>query len=306
MMVQRFVAASAREAMRQVREALGDEAMIVANRRIEDGVEVLALDGAVSGRLATAPEGLEIVPGQQPVASAEAAGVSVTEALDALRGSLETRVDGLLWGDSLRRAPVGLAVFRELLASGFSAQLARAVAARVPAEMGRIAALEWARGEIADKLPIFADERALFAAGGVFALIGPTGVGKTTTTAKLAARCVMQYGADKVAMVTTDGYRIGAHEQLLIYGRILGIPVLPAADAAALREALHELRGKHIVLVDTIGMSQRDLNVAEQAALLCGASRPLRRLLVLNAASQGDTLDEVAHAYRAGDGSLPM
>src|SRR5690606_2365402 len=122
----------------------------------------------------------------------------------------------------------------------------------------------------------------------------------------LAARCVMQYGAEKVAMVTTDGYRIGAHEQLLIYGRILGIPVLPAADAPALRDALHELRGKHIVLVDTIGMSQRDHHVAEQAALLCGTSRPVRRLLVLNAASQGDTLDEVAHAYRSGEDGLPM
>src|SRR5690606_28571963 len=204
------------------------------------------------------------------------------------------------------RAPMGIAVFRELLGAGFSTALARTLSERLPHNLDREQALAWVRNELASHLPVLDDDKGLLAGGGVFALVGPTGVGKTTTTAKLAARCVMQYGADKVAMLTTDGYRIGAHEQLLIYGRILGIPVLPATDAAALREALHELRGKHIVLVDTIGMSQRDQNVAEQAALLCGASRPLRRLLVLNAASQGDTLDEVAHAYRAGDGSLPM
>ena len=136
-------------------------------------------------------------------------------------------------------------------------------------------------------------------AGGAYALVGPTGVGKTTTTAKLAARCVVRHGADSVALLTTDGYRIGAHEQLRIYGRILGVQVHAVRDAADLRRTLAELSGKHLVLIDTIGMSQRDRLVGEQAAMLDGAG-DVRRLLLVNATSRGDTLDDVVRAYGQG------
>jgi flagellar biosynthesis protein FlhF len=138
--------------------------------------------------------------------------------------------------------------------------------------------------------------------GGVFALMGPTGVGKTTTTAKLAARCVMRFGASKVALLTTDSYRIGGHEQLRIFGKILGVSVHAVKDAADLQLALTELRNKHIVLIDTIGMSQRDRTVSDQIAMLCGAGHPVQRLLLLNATSHGDTLNEVVQAYRSAPG----
>jgi len=128
--------------------------------------------------------------------------------------------------------------------------------------------------------------------------MGPTGVGKTTTTAKLAARCVIRYGADRVALLTTDSYRIGAREQLHIYGKILGVSVHAVKDAVDLRLVLSELRNKHVVLIDTIGMSQRDRAVSEQIAMLCGTGVPVQRLLLLNATSHGDTLNEVVHAYR--------
>ena len=141
-----------------------------------------------------------------------------------------------------------------------------------------------------------------FLSGGVHALVGPTGVGKTTTLAKLAARCVAREGCDQVAMLTTDNFRIGALEQLQIYGRLMGVPTHSVRDAGELRRLLAELGSRKIVLIDTTGISQRDRHVAEQAAMLCDAGKTVRRLLVLNAASQGDTLDEVAHAYRNGVG----
>ncbi len=297
MTVSRYIGATARDAMRQVREALGEDAMIVSNRMTEQGVEILAMKEDALAALET--------EAQAPLALAAPGGEEVLGAIGALRGAIENRMDGMLWGESLRRAPVGIAVFRELLGAGFSTALARALADRLPDTLQREEAMAWVRNELANHLPVLDDDNGLLAGGGVFALVGPTGVGKTTTTAKLAARCVMKYGADRVAMLTTDGYRIGAHEQLLIYGRILGVPVLPAGDAQALQQALTELRGKHIVLIDTVGMSQRDQNVAEQAAMLCAAGRPVRRLLLLNSASHGDTLDEVAHAYRQdGAGEL--
>jgi flagellar biosynthesis protein FlhF len=128
--------------------------------------------------------------------------------------------------------------------------------------------------------------------------MGPTGVGKTTTTAKLAARCVMRHGAGKLALITTDGYRIGGFEQLRIYGKILGVMVHSVKDEADLRIALAELKNKHTVLIDTAGASQRDQMVAEQVAMLSGADTPVKRILCMSATSTGETLNEVVRAYK--------
>ncbi len=141
------------------------------------------------------------------------------------------------------------------------------------------------------------NENEILEKGGVYALVGPTGVGKTTTTAKLAARCVMRHGPGKLALITTDGYRIGGYEQLRIYGKILGVMVHSVKDEADLRIALDELKGKHTVLIDTVGVGQRDKMVAEQIAMLSGAGSQVKRLLCLNATSTGETLNEVARSY---------
>jgi flagellar biosynthesis protein FlhF len=154
------------------------------------------------------------------------------------------------------------------------------------------------RNTLMKRLQVMQTETDMLDAGGVFALMGPTGAGKTTTTAKLAARFVVRQGADKLALLTTDSYRIGGHEQLRIYGKILGVTVHAVRDAADLRLALSELRNKHTVLIDTVGMSQRDQAVAEQVEMLCQAGKPIKRLLLLNATSHGDTLDEVVQAYQ--------
>ena len=225
------------------------------------------------------------------------------DAISALRGALETRMDGLLWGGrpGATREAAAAALFRSLLDAGFSTKLVRTLVDRLPQGLSSDAAQAWARNELVTHLPVVASEDE-FLAGGVYALVGPTGVGKTTTLAKLAARCVAREGRDQVAMLTTDLFRIGALEQLQIYGRLMGVPAHSVRDAGELRRILAELGNRKIVLIDTTGISQRDRLVAEQAAMLTSAGKPVRRLLVLNAASQGDTLDEVAHAYRNGVG----
>ncbi|MGY6269859.1 flagellar biosynthesis protein FlhF [Achromobacter denitrificans] len=225
------------------------------------------------------------------------------DAISALRGALESRMDGLLWGgrQGPGREPAAAALFRSLLDAGFSTKLVRTLVERLPEGMQPDAALSWARNELVTHLPVLRSEDE-FLGGGVYALVGPTGVGKTTTLAKLAARCVAREGREQVAMLTTDNFRIGALEQLQIYGRLMGVPAHSVRDAGELRRILAELGNRKIVLIDTTGISQRDRLVAEQAAMLCNAGKPVRRLLVLNAASQGDTLDEVAHAYRNGVG----
>ena len=217
-----------------------------------------------------------------------------------MRGMIEEQLASVVWNDRQRRDPVRGRLLRTLLGAGFSARLSKAMLEKLPTGRTYAEGMAYVRSELIRAVLVHEDEDALFAQGGVYALMGPTGVGKTTTTAKLAARCVMRFGADKLALVTTDSYRIGAYEQLRIYGQILNVPVYAVKDAADLHLVLQDLREKHMVLIDTVGMSQRDRAVPEQIAMLGQSPRPVKKLLLLNATSHGDTLNEVVHAYRHG------
>ncbi|WP_144162236.1 flagellar biosynthesis protein FlhF, partial [Paraburkholderia sp. BCC1885] len=232
---------------------------------------------------------------------------TVMSELSSMRGMMEEHFAGLLWGDRQRRSPTRASLTKHLFAAGFSAQLVQMMVDNLPAEVDSMeGGMDWVRSVLESNLPVMENEDALMERGGVFALMGPTGVGKTTTTAKLAARCVMRFGASKVALLTTDSYRIGGHEQLRIFGKILGVSVHAVKDGADLQLALAELRNKHIVLIDTIGMSQRDRLVSDQIAMLCRAGQPVQRLLLLNATSHGDTLNEVVQAYQRAPDQQPL
>ncbi|MFN3985952.1 MAG: flagellar biosynthesis protein FlhF [Rhodocyclaceae bacterium] len=228
------------------------------------------------------------------------ANAKLMDELGSIRGMIERQLAGFAWGETRKKAPARAEIVGELLEAGFSSTLARELADAV----GDDATLEAARATVkqllARDMRAMSSDADLIDQGGVYALVGPTGVGKTTTTAKIAARFVVRHGAERLALITTDGYRIGAQEQLRIYGRILGVPVFPVRDASELRQTLGELRNKHMVLIDTVGMSQRDRMVAQQAAMLSGAGN-VRRLLLLNATCRGDTLDDVIRAYRGPD-----
>lgn len=236
----------------------------------------------------------------EKVRALEAANAKMADEMGAIRGMIERQLAGFAWGELTRGAPVRAQIMSELLEAGFSAQLSRELTEVVPVDVSADQARSLVRNQIGRRMLTLESEADLIERGGVYALVGPTGVGKTTTAAKLAARCVVRHGADRLALITTDGYRIGAHEQLRIYGRILGVQVHTVRDASELRRTLQDLAGKHMVLIDTIGMSQRDKMVAEQAAMLSGAGH-VRRLLLLNATSRGDTLEDVVRAYEGPD-----
>jgi len=231
-------------------------------------------------------------------ASAAAEMTSMMSELRAMRGMMETQLNELAFASTQQREPHKTVVLRELLAAGFSASLARYLTDKLPATRDGAEALQWMRTVLARNINSMTNEDALLEKGGVFALVGPTGVGKTTTTAKLAARCVMRHGPEKLALITTDAYRIGAHEQLRIYGKILGVMVHSVKDEADLRIALNELKNKHTVLIDTVGVSQRDQMVAEQVAMLQGVGTNVQRILCMNATSTQETLSEVVRAYQ--------
>lgn len=234
------------------------------------------------------------------VQALETANAQLMNELSSIRGMLERQLAGFAWSEMSRSSPARTQLMSELLEAGFSAQLARTLTENLGGDISCQDARNQVKACLNRMLPLSDSDTDIIDRGGVYALVGPTGVGKTTTTAKLAARCVVRHGADKLALITTDGYRIGAHEQLRIYGRILGVTVHVVRDASDLRQTLQDLRKKHLVLIDTIGMSQRDKMVVEQAAMLTNAGS-VRRLLVLNATVRGDTLDDVVRAYDGPD-----
>jgi flagellar biosynthesis protein FlhF len=341
MNVRKFTAGTSREALRMVRDALGPDAVILSNRNVNGAVEILALAGEDMSSLtepavekpalsestlaALAPkrhsEVLQAAREAEQVASLAQAmesarmgsmierepqpsAAAIGELMDeirSMRGMLEAQLAELSWNNQQKREPAKSVVLREMLAAGFSASLSRYLIERLPSNGTEQEAMQWIKAVLTRNLSIVSDETEILEKGGVYALVGPTGVGKTTTTAKLAARCVMRHGPAKLALITTDGYRIGGYEQLRIYGKILGVMVHSVKDESDLRIALDELRGKHTVLIDTVGMGQRDQMVAEQIAMLSGAGSDVKRLLCLSATSTGETLSEVVRSYQ-GEG----
>jgi flagellar biosynthesis protein FlhF len=334
MNVQKFTANTSREAWRQVRDTLGADAVILSNRTVNGVVEILALAGEDIASLAAPKQEKETRPEPPAIAVGNAhnrridgdQAASLASAMEAarlaalpdsasaselsevmteirsMRSMLEGQLAEIAWGGAQqKRNPVMTQALKEMLAAGFSATLARYLVEKLPAGISAEGGLAWIKTILARNLATVNNESEILEKGGVYALVGPTGVGKTTTTAKLAARCVMRHGPGKLALITTDGYRIGGYEQLRIYGKILGVMVHSVKDEADLRIALDELKSKHTVLIDTVGMSQRDKMVAEQVAMLSGSGTKVKRLLCLAATSTGETLNEVVRSYQ-GDG----
>ena len=213
-----------------------------------------------------------------------------------LRGLLESQLAGMAWNELSKHAPEKLEILRQLLAAGFCPALARQLIDKMPSGLGIDQGLSWTKAALKHNLSTPGPDQDIIARGGVYALIGPTGVGKTTTVAKLAARCALTHGPQSVALLTTDSYRIGAHDQLRIYGRILGVPVHDIKDETDLELTLADLSDRHLILIDTVGMGQRDQRIGDQLALFNLDN--IGTLLLLSANAQASTLDDVARRYR--------
>lgn len=297
MSVRKFIAPTTRQALREIRNELGEDAVILSNRSTPQGVELLALANQdiaeMTGKVAASVA--RPVVQQKAVAPVVAGHEGILDEIKSMHTMLQQQISAMSWNDVQHRDPQSADLLRRMLNAGFSTVLARQLLDKMPVGKGQGEA--WIKQVLKRNLMVAGTEDDVVTNGGVYALIGPTGVGKTTTTAKLAARAVVRYGADKVALLTTDSYRIGAYEQLKIYGKILGVAVHAVKDTDDLRLTLSALRHKHLVLIDTVGMGQRDERVANQNEMFDATD--VRRLLLLNATSSGDTLEDVARMYRS-------
>jgi flagellar biosynthesis protein FlhF len=378
MRIKRYFGKTIRETIQKVRAEQGPDAVILSNRKVDGGIEIIAAidfdevilaadapdlsgharsaygsppspaggrghegEGAHGSRLPTAdsrlspqdpaprglinrrreptglPRAIETpapisgATGESAANVAEAAKsnepdpgiVEMRRELKSLRGILEQQLSGLVWGDVARRNPITANLMRLLLKMEVSPRLCRDIAAEIGGAPARATGANdaqtlWrnALASLAHKLPVTDDD--ILTRGGVVALLGPTGVGKTTTIAKLAARYAVRHGARHVALVTTDNYRIGAVEQLRAYARILDVPMRVVSDAAELKTALRDFSEKRLVLIDTAGMSQRDLRLTEQFSLIRAGGEVLKSYLVLSATTRPSGADEIIRTYR--------
>lgn len=203
--------------------------------------------------------------------------------LQDLRQWMQSQMSGL--ADAGPLTPVG----EQLQALGFSTARARQLGSQALNLRGALAAY------LGKGLQVAADP---VSAAGIYALVGPTGAGKTTTIAKLAARLVLRHGTGAVALITTDTYRIGGVEQLKIYGRILGVPVAVARDGEELQQHLRDFADRRYVLIDSIGLSPRDARMAEQMQWLQALGESVTRLLVVGAGLAPSAYAELWSLYR--------
>lgn len=384
MKIKRFVAKDIRQAMRMVKEELGADAVIMSNRSVEDGVEIVAArdfdEETVQNKLNSQSDSLNATsvkkneltdfdaernslhvissarkmgadgvipkrplnrkvdqyvgyaekmnlaerieqevskpsrPVQKPIVSAQQFNPAIREEIKqksaepeqfmqemrneikSLKVALDTKLSEVSWNQGVQSNPVRIRLLHCLSSMGFSKKLSTKIANRLDSHKDSEFAFEKAKEMLAKVLPV-ADEN-LLEYGGVVALVGPTGVGKTTTIAKLAAQFILKHGSRQVALITTDNYRIGAHEQLATYGRLLDVPVRVAANAEELRHHINSFNDKRLVLIDTAGMSQRDMRLAEQIQTLQQEKMSIKTYLVMSAATQYKAVSEIINAFK--------
>ncbi len=217
--------------------------------------------------------------------------------MTSIRKLLEHQVSGLMWQDMAQKEPQRAVLVTRLLALGLNEQIADQIAGYVPAEYHEAEAWQQATKLIGEQLNTTQND--IIQRGGVVALVGPTGVGKTTTIAKLAARFAQVNGNDQVALISTDTFRIAGFEQLATYGKIIGCQVKLAKDSQSLDLLLEQLSNKKLILIDTAGMGQRDIRLAENLANLVSNTRiRIRNYLVLAANSQQQVMQENVERFK--------
>jgi flagellar biosynthesis protein FlhF len=321
MKIKRYTAVSMRAALALVRAEQGADAVILSSRRGEEGIEVIAAvdyDEALFADVKRQRAVAEAVQPDPPPANAPAPAAAPTRAaapaprraapparpdasygvmqreLKEMRQLLETGLAGMTWSDKRLREPLQARVLEDLTSMDIAPDVAMAIAALTPRRTNLPDPSHIPLALLVKHLPILGD---LTSIGGVTALVGPTGAGKTTTIAKLAARWCLQHGSRDLALVSTDGYRIGAREQLMTYARILDVPMYTANSGKELGRVLQRLHSKRSILIDTAGMGPRDVRLTEQlAALKLGAARATV-LLALPAQGEGQALEEIVRAF---------
>jgi flagellar biosynthesis protein FlhF len=335
MQVKRFFAADMRQAMKQVRDELGADAAIIGNRRISGGVELMAalnyqlpselvrepnlqleaelrktqemiasaqVELAIRSEGESAPENqvfaAPLVEKSHPRAETQAEGAlnAVRDELSGLRELIEMQLGTMVWGNIQEKQPQRASLWRRLQRIGLPVEISRNLLEQIGDEVDQRKAWRMLLAHLARSVQV--PDTEPLEARGVIALVGPAGMGKTTTLAKMAARFVLKYGAKNVALASMDGYRIGAQEQLKTLGRILNVSVTQIEPGESLVAAIEPLAKKRLVLLDTAGLPASDPALRMQLEALASRSLKSRNYLVLGATSQEQVLKAAYNTYQ--------
>lgn len=341
MKIKRYLDTDMRKVLRRVREEQGPDAVILSNRRVDEGIEVVAAvdydEALIRQALGSQPTAAEFSRIAEPADAATSAAEEInfsnetdvdviasnlrevessaskskstlvvpdetnaslaamrTE-IASVRELLESQLSGLVWKDGAKRAPIRAQVLRNLARIGIAPDIANIIVNRLEPMQDIKQIWRSPLAELAQLIPVKEDK--LLTQGGVVALIGPTGVGKTTTIAKIATRYAMTHGSEDIALICADAYRIGAKEHLTAFGHIIGVKVHAASTSAELNGLLDRLQSKKLILIDTEGMSQRDMDLSNRLAAYGSNVDRVHFYLTLSAASQEAGLDETIRRF---------
>jgi len=327
MKIKRFFAPDMRTAIRQVRDEQGPDAVILSTRKVDGGIEIVSAmnyDPELIGETAIAkptepsPAASRVIPdayqADEPAPewndeilddepetrrpsiewAQDPAIVAMRQELNTLRDLMQHQMEHFTGQQLEETDPVRAQLKRRLTRYGVSDSIAYAISRSIRDSRNTDNAWREALYGLASKMSVTDDD--IINKGGIVALVGSTGVGKTTTIAKLAARFCMRHNKNQLALITTDNYRVGAEKQLSIYGQILGVPVHQAKNTKELLRLLKALQDKKLVLIDTAGMSQHD----RRLKILSDALTQLKRIrvyLVAAANTQGRVIDQLIRNY---------
>jgi flagellar biosynthesis protein FlhF len=306
-----FVAADMRSALRMVREEFGDDAVILSNRRVPQGIELVAAaemppppPPMVEASAQSAPAAREFVAlesrDNERRHGGDNAWYQMQQELRSMRDLIEQQYTNFSWQQYRVQKPAQAAMWRRLQRLGLDADIVRELLAddAQNAGLGKSANDAWQSlmMRLSARIPVC--EGDLIERGGIFAFVGPTGAGKTTTIGKLAARYVLDHGNSDIALVTTDSYRIGAHEQLRTLARILNVPCKIVSGQRDLASVLYEVRHCKVVLIDSAGLNTNAPELRQQLAALEALGERIQVVQVLPANSQRQALRNALRAYR--------
>lgn len=291
MKLRKFLARDARSGLELIRKELGPDAVVVTSRKTPDGVEFMA------GRY---DELDDVSQNQKAAITAGDEGGAIKRELVKLRALMQNQLAGFAWSADKRRHPVRVHVMQKMLAAGFSPKLSRVLAARLPRQFSDSQADAWLRQVLIRNLSTQEKSSMPGIRPGVWALVGPTGHGKTTTLAKLAAEAVLRHGRASVALVSIDTYRIGAQQQLGAYAEMMGVDSVMAKDASELPRILASFADRPCVLIDTAGFAHDDERLHKQLEILTAVGASC--VLTLAASTQGALASRIVQRY----GAMPL
>lgn len=330
MKVRRYFAANMRSALEMVRQEQGPDVLIVSNRKLDDGIELVTADGDIDEELVqqfsaraksaskqrSAKSSVDVMtesptpvpaPGDAAVKSETlvapngtslwsdpASVVAMRRELNDLRGLLEQQLGGFAWAEYGNKRPVQARLIRALSRAGIAPTLARDLIVGMPDEVAFASGWELALDALASRLSVLDDP--ILSGGGRVVLCGPSGVGKTLIACKLAAQYALSHGTDSVALISMDDQRLGAQQQLKVFGGLLGVTVPTARNAVELQACLDRVADKDLVLIDTAGAPVDDIGLRELLTQLGRDDVPLESYLVLGANTDYQSLGRVLDA----------